>query len=115
MDAYTSIMSSATRYITKAKCKDCGIHTSALSVGQDARRRKDDPKREAPGPGVYTHARTGSFVIDCRGCGRAKVVRAVAGKISERHVCGARCMASTGPNCECSCGGQNHGASFATA
>lgn len=26
------------------------------------------------------------------------------------HECGARCRNSTGPSCECSCKGQNHGA-----
>lgn len=25
------------------------------------------------------------------------------------HVCDARCMCATGPLCECSCGGKNHG------
>lgn len=29
---------------------------------------------------------------------------------AERHECGPRCMGATGPNCECSCGGANHGA-----
>lgn len=26
--------------------------------------------------------------------------------------CGAKCRAATGPNCECSCGGANHGAGY---
>lgn len=25
------------------------------------------------------------------------------------HKCGAKCMGATGPNCDCSCGGANHG------
>ena len=25
------------------------------------------------------------------------------------HECNGRCMGATGPNCECSCGGANHG------
>src|ERR1017187_6682279 len=25
------------------------------------------------------------------------------------HVCGGACTSATGPNCECSCGGANHG------
>jgi len=29
--------------------------------------------------------------------------------ISESHICDARCMSAIGPNCECSCGGKNHG------
>lgn len=33
----------------------------------------------------------------------------IDGKISDVHVCDARCLNATGPNCECSCGGANHG------
>lgn len=29
--------------------------------------------------------------------------------------CGARCMSSTGPSCECACGGHNHGANHEAA
>ncbi len=28
------------------------------------------------------------------------------------HICDARCLGATGPTCECSCGGANHGKSF---
>lgn len=45
-------------------------------------------------------------------CGGWVVVKHVAGSVTD-HVCGAKCMASTGPNCDCSCGGRNHGRSFA--
>jgi hypothetical protein len=31
------------------------------------------------------------------------------------HFCDARCMSARGPNCECSCGGKNHGAGFTIA
>lgn len=34
----------------------------------------------------------------------------IDGKYSEKHVCDSRCMNAVGPNCECSCGGANHGA-----
>lgn len=33
----------------------------------------------------------------------------VNGKLSTAHVCNDKCMASTGPACECSCAGKNHG------
>lgn len=33
----------------------------------------------------------------------------VEGHYSEKHVCGARCVNATGPNCDCQCGGENHG------
>lgn len=30
-------------------------------------------------------------------------------KIEKPHVCDARCMSAAGHNCECQCGGKNHG------
>lgn len=36
----------------------------------------------------------------------------VKGVVNERERCGAKCMASKGPDCECSCGGANHGGSY---
>ena len=35
----------------------------------------------------------------------------IRGRIG-RQECGAKCMASKGPSCECKCGGKNHGASY---
>ncbi len=55
----------------------------------------------------------GLLEFPCNNCGAVSHVRAVAGKISPRHVCNARCLASTSGVCECSCGGKNHGASYA--
>lgn len=43
-------------------------------------------------------------------CGRMKGVE-VRGKHTER-ACGAKCQASKGPTCECSCGGKNHGKAY---
>jgi hypothetical protein len=46
---------------------------------------------------------------------RVQVERAIERKSNpSNHKCGARCMNATGFQCECSCGGKNHGgASFA--
>lgn len=41
-------------------------------------------------------------------CGRGMLLSLLVGTHSEKK-CGARCLASTGPSCECSCGGANHG------
>ncbi len=49
----------------------------------------------------------------CNDCGAVTIVRAVVGKVSPRHVSNAKCPASTSGRCECSCGGRNHGASYA--
>ncbi len=44
-------------------------------------------------------------------CNLPKSVR-VNGHYSEAHKCDARCMGAKGPNCDCQCGGENHGASY---
>lgn len=36
----------------------------------------------------------------------------VNGTYSERHKCNAKCTGAIGPDCECSCGGANHGADW---
>lgn len=53
----------------------------------------------------------GQFGI-CPNCAtRHKTLRSIRYSTqASRHICDARCMAATGPNCECSCGGKNHGA-----
>lgn len=93
-----------TRYI--AKCKSCDCFTSALSEGYNARLQVAAPAT------VYTN-KMGFIVIQCRKCSGERYAKMVAGKLSTKHICGAKCMASHGPTCECSCGGANHGASYA--
>ena len=39
-------------------------------------------------------------------------VQQVTGTLSDKVICGPKCMASKGPTCECSCGGENHGKSW---
>lgn len=44
----------------------------------------------------------------CTPLGTNVVVKMVTGTVSDRK-CDARCQSAKGPNCECSCGGENHG------
>lgn len=46
---------------------------------------------------------------DCGGRSRAVVVPEVRGTVNPGVRCDARCQGATGPDCECSCGGRNHG------
>jgi hypothetical protein len=58
---------------------------------------------------IYTSAKhfTG-LTADGR---RVQVERAITRKSNpSNHKCDARCLNATGFNCECSCGGKNHGA-----
>lgn len=93
------------RYL--GKCVNCkrtisALMTAEIHVGGRAYAEGD----------VAAHViSNGVIIVPC--CGRNRELRAVRGILSEKHQCGARCMASKGPSCECSCGGQNHGASYA--
>jgi hypothetical protein len=44
------------------------------------------------------------------GCKRAMRAYLVKGRHSDKITCGPRCLAAIGPDCECSCNGENHGA-----
>jgi hypothetical protein len=86
---------SATRYITRKDCP-CGAgRTSALSAFHGD-----------------TATCFGDLCVACRGCGRNRGAQSVRGKVSTKHACGAKCLTSTGPSCECSCGGKNHGGGY---
>lgn len=37
---------------------------------------------------------------------------AVRGRVVESIKCGGKCLNAIGPSCDCSCGGENHGAGF---
>jgi len=52
--------------------------------------------------------RDASWDAACPNCKSHRKSATVVGTVTE-HECDARCMASTGPVCECSCGGKNHG------
>lgn len=45
----------------------------------------------------------------CSNCGRPAKLTRMAVTYNEKTKCGARCRNATGPNCECSCRGVNHG------
>lgn len=68
------------------------------------RRRYSYPEngRGYESPDAWTHV-----TVAC-GCGRQVSLKRVQGVVND-HVCNAKCMNSTGPSCECSCGGANHG------
>ena len=104
----------ATETLYLAKCKACGTSTSALVTAEQFRAvqlhacwPETHPKAATP-----LFSKNGSLMLDCRVCGQRRFAKPVVGKTSHKHQCGAKCMASKGPSCECSCGGKNHGASY---
>lgn len=50
----------------------------------------------------------------CPDCGRLHPSgrRIIYSKKPSLHACNSKCMGAIGPNCECRCGGKNHGAGF---
>ena len=40
--------------------------------------------------------------------------QAIKGTVNMAKQCSAKCMAATGPTCECSCGGDNHGGRYSS-
>lgn len=107
----TTQTTKSTRYISRKDCI-CGAgRTSALMVGRQ-------PAQSAALGAVFygdTFSQYGDICVACRGCGLHRGASPVRGTVSTKHVCGAKCLASTGPSCECSCGGKNHGAGHAVS
>lgn len=46
-------------------------------------------------------------------CGRPIRFTPVKGRLVAEIECGSRCTGATGPACDCSCGGKNHGGGLA--
>lgn len=62
---------------------------------------------------IFFHAaRSWSPWARCWACKGLFKVAEIKGRRTA-HECGAKCLASKGPTCECACGGKNHGAGYA--
>jgi hypothetical protein len=99
-----------------AKCKLC----KATWTTEETDRTKafDAHERNCPKYTRFLAARIGSKVDDKRVIESERYQMSVLWfshiQITGRYVadkaCDGRCMGATGHNCECSCGGKNHGA-----
>lgn len=58
---------------------------------------------------AYTLAWPNGFLATCAGCKAHFLAVPVRGRFVAEKKCDGRCMGATGPNCDCSCGGKNHG------
>jgi len=106
-----------------AKCK-CGAKFSTLAVrtqsagaivGPVARGACRFTEFEAAGRTFAgSDLLSDSLLWSCP-CGRSNAARPVAGRYVAEKACDGRCMAATGHDCECACGGKNHGAAHAAA
>lgn len=56
-----------------------------------------------------------AMTINCPNCNRLLQVslgKGLYGKFIKEIVCNSKCTGAIGHNCECSCGGKNHGANW---
>lgn len=104
---------SARRWVGRcAACRKAHRVDGMLARG---RRSGCDEIVVVSGARVYRTADHGSnptvlFVSCCDGRVRLQRVYDDARPGRQRHECNAKCLASTGPGCECKCRGVNHGA-----
>ena len=56
-----------------------------------------------------------SLGIHCVAHKWALSFKEICGTVNEDHVCDSRCTGARGTNCDCSCGGANHGKAFSIA
>jgi len=90
------------KVIYRCKRKGCGlIRRIDYPLARGNRRFRVDARRGEVGAGS-------DYTCVCGGYARGFEIVAVVSS----HVCDARCMNAFGPDCECSCGGANHGAGF---
>ena len=96
------------RYV--AKCRRCNVVTTTLAsrVGYADANMGALMIDAAGESGTF-----GAITIRCRGCGVPRAARPVRAIVRREIACNAKCHASTGHQCECSCGGKNHGSSHA--
>lgn len=101
-------------------CKKCKRATA---------KRASFPMRKLTMPDKFGHQRTVGMRIlvqgskgefenywaparECEACGRHMTAEQITGAFRADRKCDARCTNATGHNCECSCGGRNHGAAY---
>lgn len=100
MLATARIYNTETVYI--GKCKQCrhGLRHNGFAVHE----RGDKDSTVA-----YKVGNHGVFGV-CPEHGKFFPMRALVGRTVPEHKCDSRCTSATGPKCDCSCGGANHGA-----
>lgn len=106
-------------YIGKCRTKGCK-HATRVNADQ-VQELDSDRKTEIDGKLVYTLAdgtpydNTRAHILNgvavamrCPDHGVYKL-NYLKGRLVEDKKCDGRCMGATGPSCDCSCGGANHG------
>ena len=92
-------------------CKNCGKVSSILTERANAKIAGQWVNAFVDAAGlVYAPSPLNSYPVTACACGTPVACKPVRGKLNRSKECNARCIASKGHVCECSCGGKNHGA-----
>lgn len=97
-----------------AKCKDCGAITKSVRetrsyCGWQQVKTETVVSNEFGERSLWVGTRGKLAAVPCKACGSTNTT---ARKIQAKHTeetCGSKCLSATGPVCECSCDGANHG------
>jgi hypothetical protein len=101
------------------KCYHCGQKKSFMAIGQFEAPRVNIYKgnysqmfQDAQGQQLEAMNGTVYFPHECPNSPRVYIpLKPVFGTYSKDHKCNDKCLSAIGHNCECQCGGKNHGAS----
>jgi hypothetical protein len=111
----------STAYLGKCKTKGCKHATYVLGADVqdlDSSYRRDGDNALLTAAGA-TYDAALPFILNgvavSARCPEHGVYRlaSVKGRLVPDHKCDARCTTATGPACDCSCGGANHGVAHA--
>lgn len=93
-------------------CKKCKVGKRvAYSDGRERSGQYSWPFRLVDGRRVFPGK--GGDDCKCPGCGKEMSWNYLKAVLVVEHKCDARCTHARGGNCECSCGGANHGKGWA--
>lgn len=85
------------------KCRKCKRVLSVVATATTVRTYRDQFDL------IHSHTSWVGGYVEC--CGQQVGMAPVKGRKTEQP-CDARCTNAKGHNCECSCGGKNHGAGY---
>ena len=89
------------------RCRSCEHRTGHARLWRETFRVQQHLWTATDG---RTHRGFEPPVSSCGGCQRPTRGATIRGQFSAAHRCDSRCIYAKGPDCECSCGGANHGA-----
>jgi hypothetical protein len=101
-----------------ARCKDCNTVTKVTRetrtyCGWPQERLTEKVTNAFGERSEWVESRSKLAAVACRNCGGKNTSsKKMTAKHSDTEVCSDKCMGATGPACECSCDGRNHGGSF---